>query len=146
MHSKSYQPFGILLAREIMMFNLKSNNMVNKLENNFTINGISGKEYSFTMYAFDEFDDLKDAFNAISAIYILTKRTWNGEKYGHTLIYCGETGNLSTRFDDHHAETCIKKRNANCISIMPVNGQTQRKQIETDILEGHTFPCNTQHQ
>ena len=29
---------------------------------------------------------------------------------------------------------------------MITNGERQRKQIETDILEGNTFPCNTQHQ
>lgn len=120
--------------------------MMNDLKNQFTINGISDKKYTFDMYTFDNFDDLKDAFNAISAVYIFTKRAWNGEKYVHTLIYCGETGNLSTRFDDHHAEACINSRNANCISIMVVNGETQRKQIETDILEGNYFPCNKKHQ
>lgn len=120
--------------------------MINNLKKQFTIAGVSGKKYTFNMYTFDDFDDLQSVFKSRGAIYIFTKRIWNGEKYEHTIIYCGETGDLSTRFNNHHAESCISRKKANCISIMAINDENQRKQIETDILEGNTFPCNTQHQ
>lgn len=120
--------------------------MVENLNKTFSITGVSGKEYTFNMYTFDDFDALKNAFKAVEAFYIFTIRSWNGDKYTHELVYCGETSNLSTRFDNHHAEYCIKRRNTNCISIMIANGEKQRKQIETDILEGNMFPCNTHHQ
>lgn len=120
--------------------------MLTKLNNTFTIKGVSGETYTFSMYTFDDFNELKNGFNPVEAIYIFTVRSWNGQKYTHNLVYCGETDNLSTRFDNHHAESCIKQKRANCISIMITNGERQRKQIETDILEGNTFPCNTQHQ
>ena len=129
------------------MESLNNTIMVKKLNKTFPIIGVSGKKYIFdNMYTFDDFDTLKNAFKAVEAVYIFTVRLLNGDEYTHELVYCGETGNLSTRFDNHHAEYCIKRNNANCISIMTINGEELRKQIEADILKGNTFPCNTIHQ
>lgn len=60
--------------------------MINNLKKQFTIAGVSGKKYTFNMYTFDDFDDLQSVFKSRGAIYIFTKRIWNGEKYEHTLI------------------------------------------------------------
>ncbi len=109
--------------------------------------GQSGKRYLFNLYSFDNFDDLRNAFNTIAALYVFTKRfRKESGNYSHDLIYLGETSNLSERFDNHHKESCIKMRNPNCIGIYSFVGtEQQRKNAERDILESYDFPCNSQN-
>lgn len=102
----------------------------------FTLSGASGKEYSFSMYTLDT------DFKAVGGIYVFTNRHIDGDRYSHTLIYCGKTGDLSTRFDNHHKAACIKKNNANCICVLQVDSEKERTNIETDLLEGNKFTCN----
>lgn len=93
--------------------------MIRKLNNNFTITGASGRTYNLEMYVFDDFNDVKGAFNDASAIYIFTHRNQNKEgKYTHTLIYCGETEHLNRRFYGHEHEKDIRTHNANCVCVM----------------------------
>lgn len=120
--------------------------MIENSKNKFLIKGASGKEYRFNRYKLENFEGLKSAFRAISAVYFSTIRAWNGQNYIHTRVYCGETGNLSTRFDNHHAETCFRRQKANCTSIMSVEDEKEGKQIEKDISANNHFPCNIQHQ
>lgn len=116
-----------------------------KLDNNFTINGKSGRKYEFCMYSISSFDEVKGAFKDISAIYIFTRRYKQKDgKFVHTLIYCGETEHLNLRFYNHDHENDINAHNANCICVMRV-GNADRENFEADILEGNDFPCNTQH-
>ena len=119
--------------------------MIKRLNNNFTLNGKSGRKYTFEMYVFDDFDDVKDAFIDASAIYIFTRRCQEtSDKYAHNLIYCGETGHLNRRFYKHHHESDIKSHHANCLCVMGVSEET-REAVEADILENNSFPVNVQH-
>lgn len=103
----------------------------------FTITGKSGTIYSFDIYTTDT------KFKAIGGIYIFTKRfQGTDQKFYHVIIYCGKAEDLSTRFNDHHKQDCIDKNKANCICIKSVSTETERIEIETDILNGNNFKCN----
>lgn len=102
------------------------------------IKGASGKSYEFAAYPSDT------PFKAIGAVYAVTKRTPAEQGGGfHTFLYIGETGDLSTRFDNHHKQACFDKRGANCICVRPTDDQNDRLETENDILSNrHTWPCN----
>ena len=120
--------------------------MLKKLNKTMTLTGKSGKEYEFDLWSFEDFDDVKGAFEG-SGLYVFTRRYLDGNKYKHNRIYLGETGDYSTRFDNHHREQCIRKHGANCIGLysMPNSTEKQRKDAENDLLEAYNFPCNDQN-
>lgn len=102
-----------------------------------SIIGKSGKEYLFHIYSTDT------TFQDIGAVYLFTKRKLaTDKKHYHTLIYCGITGDLSERFNNHHKVDCIEKNDANCICIMFIEKEEMRKQIEADILKAKNCACN----
>lgn len=108
-------------------------------ESKFTIKGKSGNTHSFEIYSLDT------TFNKIAGVYVFTNRSKQSDgTYSHSIIYCGITNDLSTRFNRHHKEADIKKQNANCICVMAVSDEKQRTSIEADILmcKDNKFPCN----
>lgn len=117
--------------------------MVEDLNTTITIKGMSGTNYYFNVYGFSRFSDLTDAFRPISALYAFTRRFSQGASYTYDLVYVGETGNLSTRFTNHHKEDCITNSFANCICIHSFQGtESERIAAETDILNAFDLPCN----
>lgn len=110
--------------------------MAKLTESKFTITGKSGNVYEFYIY------DMDTVFKDVGGIYIFTKRTSNNDKFSHDLIYCGKTDDLSTRFNNHHKEDCVKKNEANCICVKTVTSEKERTNIEEDILLGNNFKCN----
>ena len=118
---------------------------MNNIGKRLTLDGISGKQYLFDLFSFDNFSELKDAFQSRPAIYVFTRRRFVENDYTHDLIYIGETENLSTRFKNHHKEQCISAHHANCIGIHGVSIDDQeRSMVEKDILSTYDFPCNEQ--
>lgn len=104
-----------------------------------TFNGKSGTGYSFAVYS------LGTEFKALGAVYIITKRSSDSitGKFSHSAIYVGQTGDLSTRFIDHHKDQCFTKNDANCICILVENGEKARLAIETDLCRAYpNAPCN----
>jgi hypothetical protein len=100
-------------------------------------NGQSGTKYNFAIYP------LGTKFKAVGAVYIFTKRTVKSDGTGsHDFIYIGQTGDLSTRFDNHHKDSCIEKHGANCVCIHLNSNESQRLDIETDLVRHHNPPCN----
>lgn len=114
-------------------------------EKRLTLNGISGKEYLFDLFTFENFAELRNAFLAKAAVYVFTRRRATSDGFTHDLVYLGETENLSTRFNAHHKEQCITSHFANCVGIHGVSSnEHERKEIEADILAAYDFPCNEQ--
>ena len=108
-------------------------------ESTFSIQGKSGNKHTFGIYA------IGTPFSSTGGVYIFTRRHQDTHgKHTHQIVYCGITGDLSTRFNNHHKETEIKKNNANCICVMFENSEKQRANIEADILTctDNKFPCN----
>lgn len=108
--------------------------------------GYSGQTYRFNLYTFETFDDLKNVFRSgTPALYLFTRRGMSANGFSHDLIYLGETGDLSTRFSNHHKELCIMKNGANCIGIYVASvSEKDRKTEEKDLLFNYDFPCNIQ--
>jgi hypothetical protein len=111
-----------------------------KLTNSkFTIKGKSGETHSFEIF------DLNTTFNKVGGVYIFTRRYQDADnKFSHEVIYCGITEDLSSRFDNHHKASDIKKKNANCLCVLAANSEKERAMIEKDILgySDNNFPCN----
>jgi hypothetical protein len=102
-----------------------------------TVAGKSGNEYKFEVYA------RETAFNAVGAVYMVTKRTKKpGGNATHKFLYVGETGDLSTRFDDHHKQDCFDLEGANCICVHQDGGEKSRLAKESDLFKAHDWPCN----
>jgi hypothetical protein len=101
------------------------------------IKGKSGREYSFEVYP------AGTGFNQVGAVYVVTKRTRKSDGSAtHEFLYVGETGDLSTRFEAHHKQECFDERGANCICVHLDSNEQSRLTKESDLLEGHHWPCN----
>lgn len=57
-------------------------------------------------------------------------------------MYVGITDDLSSRFRNHHKESCFDKYNANCICIYLESSKMQRAAIEKDLIDAYSPPCN----
>jgi len=97
---------------------------------------------SGTVYAFDLYP-VGTSFKELGAVYIITKRTPKSDGGGsHTYLYVGETGDLSTRFDDHHKQECFDEHGASCIGIHLDASEDSRLEKESDLHDAHDWPCN----
>lgn len=104
-----------------------------KIQNlNISLLGKSGKKYTFDIYTLDT------KFNSVGGVYVFIHL----HDSLYDLIYCGQTQDLSTRFDNHHKQDCIDSHNATHICVMRVDSEVKRTEIETDILANNYFPCN----
>lgn len=102
-----------------------------------TLTGASGSKYTFNVYPYDT------EFKELAAVYYISKRTGKSDGNGtHTHIYVGQTEDLSTRFDDHHDESCFKRNGANCKSILAESSKKIRLEIEADLVANLTTTCN----
>jgi excinuclease UvrABC nuclease subunit len=102
-----------------------------------TFTGASGKNYTFSIYA------LGTNFKALGGVYVFTKATPKlGGGNSHDVLYVGQTGDLSSRFTDHHKEDCVNKRGCNCICVTVVGSERDRLLIEADLVKAYNPPCN----
>lgn len=117
--------------------------MVEELNKVTTLEGISGKKYTFSLWSFEIFDDVKSTFTG-GGLYLFTRRHSVGGQYMHDYIYLGETEDYYVRFNGHHKEQSIMGYQANCIGFypMPNVSQSARKEVEADLLGRYNFPCN----
>jgi hypothetical protein len=102
-----------------------------------TFTGASGKSYKFNVYSWDT------SFNAVAGVYAITKRYKDsGGGYKHKVVYVGETGDLSGRFDAHHKADCFERENANCKCTYREDTESTRQRIERDLIEEYDPECN----
>lgn len=94
----------------------------------------SGKKYEFSVYPIDyECPDEK-------GVYMFTRREPNPVL--HHIIYIGIASSFQKRFYTHHKDSCIDKNKANCICLLNVPNEQERKNIEKDLLAAYNTPCN----
>lgn len=98
--------------------------------------GASGTKYEFKIYSLDT------DFKAVGAVYAFTKSINKENKYSHTIIYIGQTDDLSERFDNHHKKDCIESNGANCICVHIDNSENSRLNKESDLIKGQNPVCN----
>ena len=102
-----------------------------------TFTGKSEDEYNFTIYSDDTL------FNALGAVYVLANRQKKVKgHYTYSIIYIGETDDLSTGLSTHHNLPCLSKYKKNTICIYGENNEQKRLDIESDLLGNYSPPCN----
>ena len=63
-------------------------------------------------------------------------------KTGHPIVYIGETGDLSERFDSHHKAQCIERNGATMIGIHRTSSKAHAQRVEADLLRFYSPVCN----
>lgn len=93
------------------------------------------ERYGFQVYPLDaEFED-------VSAIYVISKRKIDKQKRGHHALVCiGQTDSILGEIK-RHKNKCIKKHNANVISILLEENEKKRLRIEEDLKSAHAIAC-----
>lgn len=100
--------------------------------------GASGISYRFEAYTVDT------DFAEVGAVYIFTKRAFQGSPRLHELIYIGQSEALRTRIEGHEKWTCVNRHLCNCICVLVVSAAGRRLEIETDLRNAFKTPCNDQ--
>ncbi len=90
--------------------------------------GASGSTYTFTIYP------LNTTFKPAGGVYLILKQ--------NTVLYVGQTGDLSERFDAHHKEPEWCRNQADRMAALGVAIESQRLQIEADLIKSHHPVCN----
>ncbi len=99
---------------------------------NVRIKGLSGRTYTFRAYP------LETRFAEFGAVYFITERKLDSKgRTSHSRIYCGQTSNLSVCPYTAEQLASFQKYDANCICILPVQGESSRSAIEQDIHQNY---------
>jgi len=101
------------------------------------LTGASGRKYAFLVYPWGT------PFKTIGGVYAITCAITNqtGGQI-HTIIYVGQTGDLSERFDNHHKVGCFGRHSANRICVHVQGNEQTRLAIESDLIAAYNPPCN----
>ncbi len=93
--------------------------------------------YDFQVYPLDfEFEN-------VPAIYVISKRKTDSRKRGHHALVCiGQTDSILNELKKHTQSKCVKKHEANVISILPEQSEKKRLKIEEDLKAAHQIVCN----
>lgn len=98
--------------------------------------GQSGHNYDFDVYP------MGHQFTCSAAVYAVTHRfPFEGEDC-HKIIYIGETGDLSTEFENHHKRDCFVQWNANCICTHLDDDEESRLTKKDDLVKQQSPPCS----
>lgn len=97
-----------------------------------TFKGGSGRTYDFSIYRWGQ------EFNSVGAVYAITRASGQS----HSVLYIGQTGDLSERFDNHHKAGCFARNGVTHICVRPESSEVTRLAIERDLLAGYTTTCN----
>lgn len=99
--------------------------------------GASGSTYDFEAYS------LNSSFNNIGAIYAFTEQYYDSQGTSrYRPLYIGKTGELGDRIDGHEKWGCVNANGANSICVHSESSATKRTDIETDLLNNYSTPCN----
>ena len=101
------------------------------------LTGASRRKYAFYVYA------VGTEFKPVGGVYAMTRaipNTTGGSN--HSILYVGQTGDLSERFDNHHKQECFTRRGANRHCAMVEENEQARLAIEQDLIAAYNPPCN----
>lgn len=98
-----------------------------------TVEGISGTQYEFDVYLWGT------QFKPVGAVYIVLKKKPTGN---YDLLYVGQTGDLSERFDNHHKKPCFDRNGKTHIGVRVESSEKRRLSIEADLTAKYKPVCN----
>jgi len=102
-------------------------------EGKVTATGATGTQYEFEVYPWGT------AFNSIGGVYLVLKKQLSGT---YDLLYIGQTGDLSERFDNHHKAPCFTRNGKTHIAIKVESSEQRRLSIEADLIRKNKTSCN----
>jgi excinuclease UvrABC nuclease subunit len=100
-----------------------------------TATGASGANYNFYVYPWGT--DLKK----VGGVYMVLRKGSQNGKYD--VLYVGQTGNLSERFDNHHKKPCFDRNRKTHIAAMVESSEVRRLSIEADLIKKYNPNCNS---
>ncbi len=106
--------------------------MATSITNRLTLKGKSGKAYDFEVYPWGQ------EFRPVGGLYVVLQQPADG------VIYIGQTGDLSVRFDAHHKAACFSRYGARFVGARTEPSEDQRLAIEADLIASYRPPCNEQ--
>lgn len=95
--------------------------------------GATKRSYGFQVYTWGT------NFNRAGAVYAVLKQTSPGR---YQVIYIGQTGDLSQRFNDHHKQGCFDRNGKTHIGVYPEPTESKRFDVETDLVRNYNPTCN----
>ena len=98
-----------------------------------TLTGVSGKQYPFGAYP------RTSSWNSVAGVYVILRDTAGG-----TVLYVGETEDLKQRLSNHHRQACFDRNNWTHLAFLGEGSETQRLQIERDLMDKYQPVCNRQ--
>lgn len=103
-------------------------------EDRVTVTGQSGTRYDFDVYPWGT------SFNPVGGLYLVLKKQIGN--YG--ILYIGQTGNLSERFENHHQAPCFNRNGKTHVAVRSEGSEQKRLTIETDLIRNYQTSCNLQ--
>ena len=97
-----------------------------------SVTGASGRTYAFDVYPWGT------KFKQLGAVYLVLKKN----QTDYSILYIGQTGDLSERFDDHHKASCIRSNGATHIHAHINRTKAARLAEESDLVAKWNPPCN----
>lgn len=101
-------------------------------ETTVTLKGVSGRSYDFDVYPWGT------SFKPVGAVYTVLKK--NGTNF--SILYIGQTGDLSERFNNHHKRPRFDRNGKTHIGIHLESAESRRFDIETDLVRNYSPVCN----
>jgi hypothetical protein len=101
-------------------------------ETTVTLRGVSGRSYDFDVYPWGT------SFKSVGAVYTVLKRNVTN----FTILYIGQTDDLSERFDNHHKRPCFDRNGKTHIGLHLESDESRRFSIETDLVRNYSPVCN----
>ena len=99
--------------------------------------GASGMRYTFYVFP------LNTQFKPSGGVYAVTRAINKpGGGQTHHIVYIGQTGDLSERFDAHHKVDCFLKQGSTHLCAMVDQSEKSRLAIEADLIAAYNPPCN----
>lgn len=102
-------------------------------EGKVTVTGASGTQYEFEVYPWGT------SFKPLGGVYLVLRKQLTGK---YDLLYIGQTGDLSERFDNHHQAPCFNRNGKTHIAVRLESSEPRRLNIETDLIQGNRTNCN----
>ena len=98
-----------------------------------TLRGASGVTYTFTAFPWGT------PFKSVGAVYAVLRREASDQ---HVVLYVGETGDVGTRFDNHHKQSCFDRNRKTHIGVLLESSVQYRLEIEADLVAAYRPTCN----
>lgn len=101
-------------------------------ETTVTLKGASGKTYDFDVYPWGT------SFKPLGALYTVLKKNLQNFQ----IHYVGQTDDLSSRFNNHHKQSCFDRNGKTHIAVHLESSESVRLSKESDLVGNYNSGCN----